>query len=137
MTILLADDDRVMRTLTATFLKRSGFEMLYAQDAAQVLQMVKNTIPDMFILDIMMPGISGIDLCRMLRTHEATRETPVIMLSSLNDPQTVSNCLNAGATAFLCKSDMQRLPAIVNKLIGAPPPNPVPRQEFQARFDMK
>ncbi len=137
MTILLADDDRVMRTLTATFLKRSGFEMLYAQDAAQVLQMVKNIIPDMFILDIMMPGISGIDLCRTLRAHEATRETPVIMLSSLNDPQTVSNCLNAGASAFLCKSDMQLLPAIVKKFICPSTPNPMPRQEFQAGVDVK
>ena len=137
MTILLADDDRVMRTLTATFLKRSGFELLYAQDAAQVLQIVKSTVPDMFVLDIMMPGISGVELCRALRAHEATRGTPVIMLSSLNDPQTINNCLNAGATAFVCKSDMQRLPAIVRKFLPAPTPGPLSRQEAQAGIDAK
>jgi len=136
--ILVVDDEEPVLHLVELLLRRVGYTPILAHNAKEAADILKQKpLPDLMILDLMMPGISGIELCRALRAHEATRGTPVIMLSSLNDPQTINNCLNAGATAFVCKSDMQRLPAIVRKFLPAPTPGPLSRQEAQAGIDAK
>lgn len=97
----------------------------------------KNIIPDMFILDIMMPGISGIDLCRTLRTHEATRETPVIMLCVSEQPTDGHELLECRRYCLSLQVRYAALARDCQQADWSAATNPVPRQEFQARFDMK
>ncbi|MBE2272160.1 MAG: response regulator [Anaerolinea sp.] len=118
MAILVVDDDRTMQTLISAFLSRHGYEVLTAVDAIETLRVLSSHTPELIILDIMMPGINGVELCRALRTRPDTSRTPIIIMSSLNDPFTRENCLLAGANTFLNKQDLPTLPEVMRKIFG-------------------
>jgi len=91
------------RTLLRLMLVRAGFEVLEAADGQEALNKVKEQLPDIMILDVMMPGIDGFAVCEALRQEEATLELPVIMLSAKTDSVSVRRGLRAGATKYLTK----------------------------------
>lgn len=117
MAILIVDDDKAMLTLTATFLSRNGFSLLQAYNGQQALQLLNTFTPDLVILDVMMPGINGIELCKRLRERTETQATPVIIMSALSDPETRRQALEAGADAYLSKWEIQNLAPIVVSLL--------------------
>jgi DNA-binding response OmpR family regulator len=84
-------------------LVRAGFEVLEAQDGTEALEEVRRRLPDVMLLDIMMPGIDGFEVCEILRGDEATADLPIIMLSARADAQSVSRGLSLGATKYLTK----------------------------------
>lgn len=70
-TILIADDDDNIRKLMSLFLRKEGFDLKEARDGTKALSIIENSRVDLVILDIMMPGLNGWDLCREIRRYDA------------------------------------------------------------------
>lgn len=103
VTVLLVDDDAAALILFDRMLRRGGFQALLAEDADQVFSILEIEHPDVIVLDIMMPGIDGIELCRRLRGREDTQDTPILMLSAKGDTYHYTQAMDAGATDYLHK----------------------------------
>ncbi len=101
--ILVVDDEIGALTLIGIMLDRGGFSVLKAKDATSALAVLDQNTPDMIILDVMMPGMNGIELCRVIRDREETQETPILILSARGDAQSVMEGMAAGANDYLPK----------------------------------
>lgn len=101
--VLVVDDELGALTLIGIMLERGGFNVLKAKDAEAALAMLDQNTPDLIILDVMMPGINGIDLCRTIRHRAETRTTPVLILSARGDSESVMQGMEAGANDYLPK----------------------------------
>lgn len=101
--VLIVDDEPTARSMLRLILVRAGFEVLEAHDGYQALKAVENRVPDAMILDIMMPGIDGYEVCIQLRQNKNTMGMPIIMLSARADPDSVVKGLKLGATKYLTK----------------------------------
>jgi DNA-binding response OmpR family regulator len=99
--ILVVDDEVGALTLIGIMLERGGLQK--ASDAYAALEILRTTIPDMIILDVMMPGMDGIELCRHIRGASGTSSTPVLILSARGDADAVQQGLDAGADSYLSK----------------------------------
>src|SRR5690606_3062869 len=84
-------------------LERGGFNVLKAKDADAALAVLDQNTPDMIILDVMMPGMDGIELCGVIRDRGDTAETPVLILSARGDAESVMRGMEAGANDCLPK----------------------------------
>ncbi len=104
--IMVVDDEVNILLLLDITLKRRGFTVLKAADSCSALTMLEASTPDLFILDVMMPGMDGLELCRRIRARPATAHTPVIMLSARYDQRSVERGLAAGANAYLPKMSL-------------------------------
>jgi DNA-binding response OmpR family regulator len=104
--VLVVDDEPTARTMLRLILVRAGYEVLEAQDGPEALNEVRRNVPDLMILDIMMPGIDGFEVCRILRDQEETASLPIIMLSARADAESVNRGLLLGATKYLTKPVM-------------------------------
>ena len=99
--VLIVDDEVGARTLIGIMLDRGGFKVTKAKDADEALTMVeKDELLDLIILDVMMPGMDGIELCRVLRTKPRVTETPILILSARGDLEAISRGMEAGATDY-------------------------------------
>jgi DNA-binding response OmpR family regulator len=101
--ILVVDDEIGALTLIGIMLERGGFSISKARDAKAALELLESVTPDLIILDVMMPGMNGIELCRAIRKREATRHTPVLILSARGDSESVIQGMEAGANDYLPK----------------------------------
>jgi two-component system, OmpR family, phosphate regulon response regulator PhoB len=102
-TIMLVDDDQDLRMLMGLILKREGYNVIEARDAQVALHKLETTVPDLFILDIMMPGMNGYDLCKHLKATEETAHLPVVLLSARGDEASMFEGLESGANLYLVK----------------------------------
>jgi DNA-binding response OmpR family regulator len=112
--ILVIDDDEVFRSILRQALERSGFEVSEAASGREAQSRWKAAAPDLILLDIMMPDVDGVTLCREIRAQESLQDVPVVMLSALGDAQTVNDALLFGATDYLVKP--ADITAIVEKI---------------------
>ncbi len=101
--ILVVDDEIGALTLIGIMLERGGFGVLKAKDANTALAVLDQDTPDMIILDVMMPGMDGIELCRVIRERESTNNVPVLILSARGDAESVMRGMEAGANDYLPK----------------------------------
>ncbi|GAB4313708.1 MAG: hypothetical protein Kow00117_06270 [Phototrophicales bacterium] len=101
--ILVVDDEIGALTLIGIMLERGGFSVLKAKDATSALAVLDQNTPDMIILDVMMPGMDGIELCKVIRQRDDTAETPVLILSARGDAESVMKGMEAGANDYLPK----------------------------------
>ena len=104
--VLVVDDEPTARTMLRLILVRAGFEVVEAQDGTEALEEVQRQMPDLMILDIMMPGIDGFEVCQILRSQDETADLPIIMLSARADAESVNRGLLIGATKYLTKPVM-------------------------------
>ena len=102
-TILLVEDDPDIRELVAYKLNRSGFEVIEAADGLAALQAARSRRPDAVVLDMGLPRLSGIDVCRELRAAPATAAVPIIMLTGAVRLQELEQAYAAGASDYLVK----------------------------------
>lgn len=101
--LLIVDDEPMTRDLLRLMLERAGFVISEAEDGNEALEKIKENPPDAVILDVMMPNMDGITVCKILRSQEATASLPVIMLSARTHLDAVEKGLRAGATRYLSK----------------------------------
>jgi len=102
-TILVADDDQPNVRLVESILKSNGYAVLRAYDGDEALRMIGEERPDLLLLDVMMPNLSGFEVCRRLRERHETRLLPVIMITALNALEDKVQGLDLGADDFLSK----------------------------------
>jgi len=100
---LVVDDEIGALTRSGILVERGGFEVLKAKDAAQALAVLELEKPDLIILAGMMPGMDGIELCRLLRNRPDTAELPILILSARGDAKSVMSGMEAGASDYLPK----------------------------------
>jgi DNA-binding response OmpR family regulator len=100
MHVLLVEDDAVIREATQLALERDGFEVTVAEDGISGLARYREQSPDVALLDLMLPGMNGVSLCRQIREEGST---PVIMMSARADPIDVVLGLEAGADDYVTK----------------------------------
>lgn len=101
--ILVVDDEVGALTLIGIMLERGGFSVLKAKDAQDALAVLDQHQPDLIILDVMMPGMDGITLCRVIRERGELKRTPILILSARNDSDSVMRGMDAGANDYLPK----------------------------------
>jgi class 3 adenylate cyclase len=101
--ILVVDDNAANRDVLARRLVREGHKVATAPDAAAALDMVVKAEFDLVLLDLIMPGMSGFEMLRRLKVGEHTREIPVIVISALDEMDSVVRCIEAGAEDYLTK----------------------------------
>jgi len=99
--ILYADDDLDIQELIKGILKREGFEVIIARDGKEALSLAQAHKPDLAILDFLMPGLNGEEVCIALKKDDATKAIPVIMLTAY--PSEKEKSLSVGAIDFLNK----------------------------------
>ena len=102
-TILVVEDEPAIQELIAYNLELAGHQTLRAESAEQALEMVQSALPDLVVLDWMLPGMSGIEFARRLRADKRTRAVPLIMLTARADEQDKLAGLETGADDYLTK----------------------------------
>jgi two-component system phosphate regulon response regulator PhoB len=101
--VLVADDDADIRDLVAFKLEQVGLEVMAVGDGEAALEEARAMQPELAVLDISMPGLSGIDVCRMLRADPATAGMLIIMLTARVQEQDVEGGFSAGADDYVTK----------------------------------
>lgn len=102
-TILVVEDEAAIREMLNYSLGRAGFDVHEAADARQAQDMINQQVPDLVLLDWMLPGISGVDLAQKLRHSSRTRELPIIMLTARGEEENKIKGLEAGADDYVTK----------------------------------
>lgn len=101
--MLVVDDEPMARMLLRLMLVRAGFEVIEAEDGSNALRLVAEQSPDVVILDVMMPGMDGFEVCEVLRRSKNKVELPIVMLSAKTDHQSIRRGLELGANSYLTK----------------------------------
>ena len=104
MRILIVDDSRVLQSGMKRALVKSGHEVMLAGDGEGGLAVARQTLPDMILLDMMLPNMSGTDVLSALKQDPSTRDIPVFVLSSLSQ-KNEARLLRAGAAGYFEKSN--------------------------------
>ena len=105
MKILLVDDSKFLRLATGRALTRAGYEMTFAGDGDEALLMAAETLPDLILLDMMLPKMSGLEVLKTLKKEPATEAIPVVVLTGLSQSN-AERLLRDGAFGFLTKADL-------------------------------
>jgi two-component system, OmpR family, phosphate regulon response regulator PhoB len=101
--ILLVEDEPAIQELIAVNLQHAGHHVIRARDAEGALGIVKSALPDLLLIDWMLPGMSGVSLARQLRQEERTRQIPIILLTARSEEADKIAGLEAGADDYLTK----------------------------------
>ena len=102
-TILIVDDDSVERETLRALLMERGYNLAFAPNGAEALEKAATLAPDLILLDVMMPGMDGFEVCQRLRADPLLAEVPIIMVTALDDQSTRLRGLEVGADDFLTK----------------------------------
>lgn len=117
-TVLIVDDDPDTLKLISDLLEEQSFQCETARTASEGLEKAAYLKPDLILLDLMLPGMSGFGFMRQIRHQSQTRQIPVIILSALDDEEISQESLNLGALSYLSKTGSnQRLVSIVQECI--------------------
>lgn len=101
--ILIVDDEIDVVEVVAVLLEHEGYEILKAYDGQEALEVVENSNPDLIILDIMMPKIDGVEVCKRMRKQEKLKDIPIVMFSAKLSAIDKKESFDAGADGFISK----------------------------------
>ncbi len=122
--ILVVDDEKKMVDLVRAYLERDGYQVVEAADGRQALEVFHRTLPDLLILDLMLPEIDGLEVCREIRR---TSDVPIIMLTARDDDTDKLIGLELGADDYITKPFSPReLVARVRVILRRARPSPIP-----------
>ncbi|PJJ66332.1 MULTISPECIES: response regulator transcription factor [Chryseobacterium] len=109
--IIIADDEhKILMSLEYSF-KKNGYDVFIARDGTEVLEFLKTMVPDVILLDIMMPNLDGYSTLELIKQDKKLKDTKVIFLSAKNNPKDIERGLEMGADAYVTK------PYSIKKLI--------------------
>jgi CheY-like chemotaxis protein len=121
--VLLVEDSKFLRVATERALSRAGYGVITASDGEEALQFAKEQLPDIILLDMMLPKISGPAVLKALKENPATMGIPVVVLTSLSQ-KNEEKLLSEGAAAYFEKSTLEldknsnRLEAVIQTVLG-------------------
>jgi DNA-binding response OmpR family regulator len=116
--VLIVDDDLEILNLTRSLLRRRGFDVIEASDGDEAMRQVLENRPDLVILDVMMPGQSGWEVCRSIRETESLKDTGVIMLTGVGQRMNEMTSPLYGADAYLDKPfEFEALDELVTQIL--------------------
>ena len=126
-TILCIDDDRLVLSVCYDGLTEQGYGVLTATDGQAGIDTAKKERPDLILLDVLMPGMDGLEVCRCLRGEPTLRDIPILLLTALNDPELDAKGRQAGANLTMRKPFGPGLiVSNVDKVLGRKPrPRPL------------
>ncbi len=101
--ILIIDDDPSMRLMIKRSLVKADFQVTEAPDGNHALQMLEDHKPDLVLLDLCMPGLGGFETCRAIRQRDDMKEVPILILTGKNDPESIHQAFESGASDFITK----------------------------------
>jgi CheY-like chemotaxis protein len=119
--VLLVEDDRFLRRACEVSLRQRGFVVTTAADGEEALRKVRAEVPDLILLDLLMPKMTGTEVLKALRAEEATREIRVLILSNSSREQDVEEIKTLGVSGYFVKADLslQALGDMVARLLEA------------------
>ena len=121
--ILIADDEVYMLRLLEMTFKKGGYAVVSCRDGQEALAQAVSALPQLIVLDVMMPGLDGLGALRQLKGNPATRDIPVVVLSAKGHALTKVEAEQAGAVMFLAKPfSPNQLLSEVQKILGLPNP---------------
>jgi DNA-binding response OmpR family regulator len=115
--ILIIEDDAFLRSLAVTKLEKELFEVSMAANGQEGLAAIAANKPDLVILDLMLPVMSGFDILKSLKADDATKDIKVIVFSNLGEESDIKTCLDLGANDYLVKANFT-LDELVEKIKG-------------------
>ena len=101
--VLIVDDEYIGRETLQAVLEGEGYELEMAENGPQAIEKAKRLLPDVILLDVMMPGMTGFEVCQRIRSDPQIAEIPIIILTALDDRESLLNALKAGADDFISK----------------------------------
>ena len=117
--ILLVDHSEIVLLFERTMLEGAGFQVRSARSGAEALAEVEKTRPDLVLLDILMPGLDGIEVCRRIKENPSTSDIPIVMVSARSEQDVVERAFRAGCNDYLTKPiDGAELLAKVRSCLG-------------------
>jgi len=134
MKILLVEDDFSLRDIYSARFQAEGYQVATASDGEEALATAVREHPDLIVLDVMMPKISGFDVLDILRSTPETKETKVIMMTALSQDADRQRGESLGVDKYLVKSQvtLEDVIATVKQVLGAPGPAAAPAPETPA-----
>ncbi|MFC1940908.1 response regulator transcription factor [Chloroflexota bacterium] len=134
--VLVVDDDVKTVELVKLYLNRDGYQVLTAYDGGEALRLARESHPDLIVLDLMLPGISGLEVCRILRNES---DVPIIMLTARTTDQDKLTGLGLGADDYVTKPFSPkelaaRVRAVLRRLPGERGPAEIKRGELTVNF---
>lgn len=101
--ILVVDDEEAISSYLQRKLTKLGYEVAVAEDGEKALELAFSLLPDIILMDVKMPKLSGTEVCRKLKADRRTAAIPVLLLSAKAQPAEIQEGLEAGANRYLCK----------------------------------
>jgi CheY-like chemotaxis protein len=101
--ILTVDDSNMILMMEKMILNQGPYELVTASDGADAVETALAEHPDLILMDVVMPKMDGIEACRQLRSHEATKKTPIIMVTTRGESENVDLAYKAGCTDYVTK----------------------------------
>jgi len=124
-TVLIADDEPNIVISLEFLLQEAGYEVRVARDGQEALEVLNAQVPDLILLDVMLPRVSGFDVCQRIRSNPAWSAMRVLMLSAKGREAEVAKGLELGADAYITKPfAIKDLMAEVARQLGDPPASP-------------
>jgi len=119
--VLVVDDQETARFFAAEAMRQAGFAVVEASSGAEALETVERERPDLILLDVVMPKMDGFEACRRLREQEATREIPVIMVTTRGEAQNVEQGYALGCNDYVTKpiNSLELMTKVNNLLNGS------------------
>src|SRR5258708_4037074 len=102
-TLLIVDDDPVLRSLMRDVLEGDGFTVIEAEDGIEACKRCEESVPALLVVDAVMPGMDGFELCQVLRKQPRTAQVPILMATGLDDSDSIARAYEVGATDFIAK----------------------------------
>lgn len=101
--ILLSEDNDDIRKILSMRLEVAGYKVMQARDGEETMETIKKEKPDIVILDLMMPKLSGFEVCRMMKFDDRYKDIPIIVLSALDQQKDREKAFETGADAYFIK----------------------------------
>ena len=119
-TVLVIEDDPQTATLLTRFLKLRGYDATSAEDGVRGIDLIERDLPDLVLLDIMLPRISGFDVLLKVKSQPKTKAVPVVVCSALNGIGDIERCCKWGAEGYITKPfDLDRVSEKIESILSA------------------